>query len=260
MAVKSAVHGSVKRREDPRLITGAGLYADDVRPEGCLHAVFVRSPYASARLVSVEVSVAREMPGVAGVFTAADLEFHSETARPRLCSETVKFVGDAIAVVVAESREQAADAAAEVVVDYEPLAVLADATKALDDGAPLVHPDKGDNIAFDFDLGEEGALGDAGVVVRGRFVNQRLAAVPIECNAVVAEPDGDGGIRMWTSTQVPFNVRAQVAEAVGLPEAKVRVISRDVGCAFGAKLMAYPEPSVIASTTRALYPPVRWFD
>ena len=254
------MHGTVKRREDPRLITGAGLYTDDVRPERCLHAVFVRSTHANARLAGVDASSARGMPGVAGVFTAGDVLFTSDTARPRLCGESVKFVGDAIAVAVGETREQAVDAAAEVVVDYEPLAALVDSTTAADAGATLVHPDKGDNIAFEFDIGEDGALEGADVVVRGRFINQRLAPVPIECNAVVAEPDGEGGIRMWTSTQVPFNVRSQVAEALGLPESKVRVISPDVGGAFGAKLMAYPEQSVIAALARDLDRPVRWFE
>ena len=260
MAVRAAVGGAVKRTEDPRLITGAGLYTDDVRLDGCLHAAFVRSTHAHARLAGVDVSSARAMPGVVGVFTAGDMVFTSDTARPRLCRESVKFVGDAIAVAVAESREQAVDAAAEVVVDYQPLAVLVDSTTAAVDGATLVHSDKGDNIAFEFDIGEDGALDGADVIVRGRFINQRLAPVPIESNAVVAEPDGDGGIRMWTSTQVPFSVRSQVAEALGLPESKVRVISPDVGGAFGAKLMAYPEQSVIAAVARDLGRPVRWFE
>ncbi len=258
MAVRAAVHGTVKRREDPRLITGAGRYTDDIRPEGCLHAMFVRSTHAHAHF-SANADAARAMPGVAGVFLAASLTFSSETARPRLCSDTAKFVGDAIAVVVAQTREQAADAAMEVLVDYEPLPVLVDSMHALDAGAPIIHPDKGDNIAFEFDLGEDGALDGAEVVVRGRFVNQRLAPVPIEANAVVAEPTADG-LTLWTSTQVPFNVRAQVAEALGLPESAVRVISADVGGAFGAKLMAYPEQSVIAAIARQLSRPVRWFE
>ena len=124
----------------------------------------------------------------------------------------------------------------------------------------LVHPDNGDNIAFEFDLGEEGALEGADVVVRSRFINQRLAAVPIEGTAVVAEPDGAGGMRMWTSTQVPFGVRGAVADSLGLPEASVRVIAADVGGAFGAKLMTYPEQSVIAAIAKKLDRPVRWFE
>ncbi|HVD47095.1 MAG TPA: xanthine dehydrogenase family protein molybdopterin-binding subunit [Candidatus Limnocylindria bacterium] len=260
MAVSAALGGVVRRREDPRLVTGAGHYTDDIQPEGCLHAVFIRSPHAHARITGIDVSAALEIPGVVGVFQAADLTFESETARPRLCTDEVKFVGDAIAVSVAETRGAAVDGAAAVAIDYEVLEALVDSTVALEPGTLLVHPDKGDNIAFEFELGEDGALEGADVVVRSRFVNQRLAAVPIEANAVVAEPDGEGGIRMWASTQVPFGVRSQVADALGLPEAKVRVIAPDVGGAFGAKLMAYPEQSVIAAIAKKLDRPVRWFE
>jgi carbon-monoxide dehydrogenase large subunit len=260
MAVSAALGGVVRRREDPRLITGAGVYTDDVKPDRCLHAVFVRSPHAHARITGVDVGAALRVAGVVGVFQASDLTFESETARPRLCADEVKFVGDALAVVVAETRGAAVDGAAEVVVDYELMQALVDSASALEPGAMLVHPDKGDNLAFEFELGEEGALEGADVVVRSRFVNQRLAAVPIEANAVVAEPDGEGGIRMWVSTQVPFGVRSSVADSLGLPEAKVRVIAGDVGGGFGAKLMAYPEQSVIAAIAKKLDRAVRWFE
>jgi carbon-monoxide dehydrogenase large subunit len=163
-------------------------------------------------------------------------------------------------VAVAENRGEAVDAAAAVLVDYEVLPALVDSTIALQPGAIQVPADQGDNLAFDFDIGEEGALDGADVVVRARFVNQRLAAVPIETNAVVAEPDGDGGIRVWTSTQVPFDVRTQIAAALGLPDEKVRVIAGDVGGGFGAKLMTYPEQSVIAALAMKLARPVRWFE
>ena len=260
MAVSAALGGVVKRREDPRLVTGAGIYTDDVKPDRCLHAVFVRSPHAHARITKVDAGAALGVAGVVGVFLAADLTFESETPRPRLCSEEVKFVGDAIAVVVAETRGAAVDGAAAVAVDYDLMQVLVDSTSALEPGAMLVHPDKGDNLAFEFELGEDGALEGAEVVVRSRFVNQRLAAVPIEANAVVAEPDGEGGIRMWVSTQVPFGVRSAVADSLGLPEAKVRVIAGDVGGGFGAKLMTYSEQSVIAAIAKKLDRPVRWFE
>ncbi|HEV2027439.1 MAG TPA: xanthine dehydrogenase family protein molybdopterin-binding subunit [Candidatus Dormibacteraeota bacterium] len=260
MAVNAALGGAIKRREDPRLITGAGRFTDDMRPDGCLHAVFVRSLHARARINGVDVIAAKEMPGVVGVYRAGDLTFESESARPRLCSDEVKFVGDAIAVVVATDRAEAVDAAAAVIVDYEVLTPLVDSTVALQPGAILVHSDMTDNLAFDFELGGEGALEGADVVVRSRFVNQRLAAVPIEASAVVAEPDGEGGLRMWTSTQVPFGVRDQVAAALGLSEEKVRVVAGDVGGAFGAKLMTYPEQSVIAVLARNLDRPVRWFE
>ena len=260
MAVNAALGGAVRRREDPRLITGTGLYTDDVRLDGCLHAVFVRSSIAHARVNSVDVTVAAAMPGVVGIYGAADLEFASTTARPRLASEAVLFVGDAIAVAVAETRDQAVDAAAAVVIDYDPLPAVVDSVKALEHNADLVQADRDDNLVIDFEVGEPGALEGAEVAIKARFINQRLAAVPIEANAVAAEPDGDGGIRIWASTQVPFRVRTQVAEALGLPETKVQVIAPDVGGAFGAKLMTYPEQSVLSAVALKLNRPVRWFE
>src|SRR5713226_2021512 len=260
MAVSSAIGGAVRRREDPRLITGAGLYTDDVRLDRCLHAVFVRSAMAHARLKSVDVSVAAALPGVVGIFGAGDLQFASATARPQLASDVVLFVGDAIAVAVAETRDQAVDAAAAVIVDYDPLPVVVDSVKALEPNADLVQADREDNLIVDFEVGEAGALDGAEASITARFVNQRLAAVPIEANAVAAEPDGEGGIRMWASTQVPFRVRTQVADALGLPEAKVHVIAPDVGGAFGAKLMTYPEQSVLCAVALKLDRPVRWFE
>ncbi len=183
------------------------------------------------------------MPGVVGIYRAGDLIFPSVPARPQLASDVVLFVGDAIAVAVAETRDQAVDAAAAVIVDYDPLPVVIDSVKALEPNAALVQADREDNLIVDFEVGEPGALDGADVSITARFINQRLAAVPIEANAVAAEPDGEGGIRMWASTQVPFRVRTQVADALGLAEAKVQVIAPDVGGAFGAKLMTYPEQS-----------------
>ena len=260
MAVSRALGGVVKRREDPRLVTGAGRFTDDVHPAGCLHAVFVRSTLAHARIKGIETAAARAMPGVVAIFGARDLEFETFTPRPRLASDTVRFVGDAIAVVVGETREAAVDGAAAVAVDYEPLPAIIDSTAALAPGAPLVYADRDDNLILDFEVGELGALDGAEVSVRSRFVNQRLAAVPIEANAAVVEPDGEGGLRMWVSTQVPFRVRSQVADSLGLPEEKVRVIAPDVGGAFGAKLMTYPEQAVLGAVVRKLDRPVRWFE
>src|SRR5207244_13212928 len=124
MAVRTALGGRVKRREDPRLVKGQGRYTDDIHPEHCLHAVFVRSTMAHARLAAVDVSAAREIPGVEAVYVAADLRFESETARPRMCSDEVSFVGDLIAVAVASTGEAAVDAAAAVLVDYGPMPVM----------------------------------------------------------------------------------------------------------------------------------------
>ena len=261
MVLSAALGGAVRRREDPRLVTGAGQYTDDVRRDGCLHAVFVRSTFAHARITDFDAKAANSMPGVVGVFRADDLGLSPVDALGALrSSEPARFVGDAIAVVVAETRAQAVDAAASVLVDYQPLPVVVDPEGALEPGATVIHPDRGDNLAFAGELGDEGSLAGAEVIVRGRFLNQRLAGVPIEANTVLAEPDGEGGIRMWVSTQVPFSVRMDVASAVGLPESKVRVIAPDVGGGFGAKLMTYPEQSVLGALALKLGRAVRWFE
>ena len=267
MAVRASLGGSVRRREDPRLVTGAGRYADDIHLDGRLFAAFIRSPFAHARITGVDVTAARAMTGVVAVFLAADLNLKPQEfpsldmfARPPLASEVVRFVGDAIGVVVAESRGQAADAVQAVEVDYEPLPVAVDPFSALEPGAPVLHEAHGTNLASNIEIGEEGALEGAEVVVRGRFINQRVAAVPIEGNVVVAEPDGDGGIRMWVSTQVPFRVRAEVAELARIPESQVRVITQDAGGGFGAKLATYPEQSVLAAAAMKLQRPVSWFE
>ena len=267
MAVKARLGGAVKRREDPRLITGRGRFTADVAREGWLHAAFVRSPVAHARITSVDRSAAAAMPGVVGVFLASDLGLKPQEApgldmfaRPPLAFEVARFVGDAIGVVVGESRGQAADAAAAVVVEYDTQAPVIDRAGALALGAPVLHAAKGDNEASTTEFGEPGAVDGADVVMRARFVNQRLAAVPIEANAVAAAPDGDGGLRVWASTQVPFRVRAEVSELTGIPEEKLRVIAPDVGGAFGAKLATYPEQSIVAALAFRLERPVEWVE
>lgn len=256
----------MKRREDPRLITGAGRFTDDARPQGCLSAVFVRSSVAHARIVSVDREAAAAMPGVITIYVASDLglkrqEFPSLDvfARPPLAEGTVRFVGDAVAVVVAESLAEAEDAASAVAVEYEPLDAVIRPADALAPGASVLHAAKGDNVASTVEFGNSDSLDAAEVVVRGEFVNQRLAAVPMEANAVVAVPDGDG-LRVWASTQVPFRVRAEVSELTGLPESTIRVIAQDVGGGFGAKLATYPEQSVVAAIAHRLRRPVSWFE
>ena len=267
MAVKASVGGAVMRREDPRLITGQGRYAGDVAGEGWLHAAFVRSTLAHARITAIDREVASSMPGVVGVFVAGDLGLkvqvsptYDDFARPPLASEVVRFVGDAVAVVVAESRGQAADAAAAVFVEYEPMTPVIGPAAALAPGAAVLHQAKGDNLVLSTELGDTDVVEGAEVVVRARFINQRLAAVPIEANAVAAEPDGEGGLRIWASTQVPFRVRFEVAELTGIPEEKLRVIAQDVGGAFGAKLATYPEQSIIAAVAHRLDRPVDWVE
>ena len=197
---EAAVNGkygtAVRRREDPPLIQGTGTYTDDVAAPGALHAQFVRSEVAHGRIVSIETAAAAAAPGVAGVFTGADLDLGhfppgpmapDDMLRPTLARDVVRFQGEAIAVVVAETKAAAVDAAELVEVDIEPLDIVVDPERALDDDAPQLFPDKGSNLAFAGGSADEGALEGADVVVRSRYVNQRLAAVPMEPSAAVAD-------------------------------------------------------------------------
>lgn len=272
----SAVHGSilgaaVRRREDPRLVTGQGGYVDDLPQEGGVFACFVRSPMAHAHIRDLDLAGALVVPGVAGAFGAADLGLPArqsfaviseDFARQPLAGPVVRFVGEAVAVVVAETRGAAADGAQAITVDYDPLPVVVTPVEAAAEGATLLFPDHGSNLAFEFGYGgDEDVLADAELKVRGRFRNQRLAAVPIEPNTFLAQPDPTtGGLLLYASTQSPFQVRDFVADSLGMAEKDVRCIAPDVGGGFGAKLAVYPEQVVIAELARRLGRPVRWVE
>ena len=276
-AHRPSVSGSVlghpvRRREDPRLITGAGRYVDDVHLEAGAVAVFVRSTMAHARVLSIHGDEAAAMPGVVGVFTDASLGLPPRKGqpgipdhfdRPILARDVVRFVGEPVAVVVAESPGEAVDAAQAVHVDYEPLAAVVDPVGATDDAGVLLFPDAGTNVCYRVEAGQhdEDVLADAEVVVRANFVNQRLAPVPMEPNAVLAAPDPDtGGLVVWASCQGPFAVSAAIAGALGMEPSAVRVIAPDVGGGFGPKMMPYPEQVVVAALARRLGRPVRWVE
>ena len=246
---------------------------DNIPIEGALHAVFVRSMMAHARLGGVEVEAAAAMPGVVAVLRAADFDLAAQPpsgnvpeevfARPLLASDVVRFVGEPVAMVVAESLEQATDAAEAVLVDYDPLPAVVGADAAAAEGAPLLFPKHGSNVCDRFEAGTDGGdpLEGADTVVRLRTVNQRVAPVPMEPNAFAAVPDPDGaGLTVWVSTQVPFDVRNDVAEALGLPREKVRAIAPDVGGGFGAKLQIYPEFLLIPAAAMRLGRPIRWIE
>jgi carbon-monoxide dehydrogenase large subunit len=265
----SILGSTVRRREDPRLVTGRGRYVDDLRPEGAVHAVFVRSHVAHARLRDVDLAAAGAVPGVIGAFAAADLDLPARLAfgmmpaafaRPPLAVDTVRFVGEGVAVVVGESAAAAADGAEAVTAGYDPLPVVATTDQAAADEAPLLFPEHGSNLAFEAAYGgDEDALAGAEVVVRARFVNQRVAPVPMEPDGFLAVPEpATGSLRLWASTQGPFQVREFVADCLGLAEERVRCTAPDVGGGFGAKAFFYPEQAVVAALAQRLGRPVHW--
>jgi carbon-monoxide dehydrogenase large subunit len=268
---------SALRSEDPRFLTGRGRYVENLPIEGALRAVFVRSIMPHARLNAVEVAAARAMPGVAGVFTAADLDLDRLPAsgvvegstdalegpfgREALARELVRFVGEAIAIVVAGTLAQAEDAAEAVFCDYDPLPAVTDPETALDAAAPHLWPEHGSNVVASFEAAwDDDVLAGADVVARGRFVNQRVAPVPMEGNAIAVQPHGDRSFTAWVSTQVPFDVRDDLADALGVEKDAVRTIAPDVGGGFGAKLQVYPEYLVVAAVAARLGRPVRWVE
>lgn len=261
------------RSEDPRFLRGEGRYLANLPLEGALHAVFVRSMMGHAGLNGVDAAAAARMPGVEAVWSAADVEGLPQIppsgnvpelfAMPLLASERVRYVGEAVAVVLARTLEQAVDAAELVAVDYDPLPAVVGFDAALADDGELLFPAHGSNVCDVLDeerpesRGDD-VLADAEVVVRGTFVNQRLAPVPMEPNAFAARPEEGGGLTVWASTQIPFDVRDDIAEALGLRREQVRAIAPDVGGGFGAKLVVYPEFVVLAKAALDLGVPVRW--
>ncbi len=262
----------VQRLEDRPILAGDARYVADLDLPGVLSAVFVRSTMAHARLDGVDTGEAAKMPGVVAVYAAADLDLPDippfamappAMGRPPLAREIVRHVGEAIAVVVAETATQAADAAGEVVVDYDPLPAVADAEAALADGAPVLYPDHGSNQVVEFDFGRTADVFEgADRVVTARIRNQRLAPVPLEVNGVAAVPDPDGSDRLtlWVSNQHPFGVRDPLAGLLGLPAENIRVVCPAVGGGFGAKIGLYAEYAVVAAAARRLGRSVRWVE
>lgn len=261
----------VQRLEDEPLLTGRARYLADLVVPGLLHAVFIRSPLAHARVRGLDTTAAQLAPGVVGVFQAADLGLggldewppppggpRAALRRPCLAGERVRFVGEALAVVVAESEAQAVDAAELVELDLEELPAVVDPLAAAEEGSPLLFEELGTNVARREILHSGGdPLAGAEVVVSARFVDQRVAAVPLEPNGTLAIPEADGTLTVWVSAQAPFQVRAALAALLGLPPEALRVRVPAVGGGFGAKGGAYPEQVVVAALARRLGRPVR---
>jgi aerobic carbon-monoxide dehydrogenase large subunit len=271
------IGSAVKRVEDPRLVTGAGTYIGDLVPVGLAHAEFVRSPYAHARVGAIDAAAARALPGVLAVFTGADVNnelnplpgaSHMEGAnnpkRTPLADGVVRFMGEAVAVVVAESAEIARDAADHVNVEYEPLPAVVDLEQAASDGAPLVHESLGTNVCFHQRVAHgdvEAAFARADRVVERRIVNQRVAALPMEPRDALAEyRRGEGSLVVYLGTQFPHVMRTQIAAILGLRENQVRVIAPEVGGGFGAKANVYPDEILIPWLAMQLGRPVRWLE
>jgi len=257
--------GSVLRVEDRRLVTGAALFTDDRPAEDALHLAFVRSPLAHARVTAVETAEAVAMPGIVAVVTAADLDLPAIWSadvlegmeRPVLADGIVRFAGETVAAVVAESRAEALDAAEMVAVDYEPLPAVIDPVRALDPDSPVLFPSVGTNLAGEWELHEGGdPLEGADVVVAARVVNQRVAPSPLEPSAALAVP-GDGGLTVYAPIQVPFSLRKRIAQTLGLEREAVRVVATDVGGGFGARNPDYPEVILTAALALQLQGPVR---
>jgi carbon-monoxide dehydrogenase large subunit len=273
---------AVPRKEDAKLITGQARYVDDLTLPGMVYVVVVRSPHAHARIRNVDVSKARAAEGVVAVFSGQDLAEDWAGPLPMawpvtedinnpphwpLAKDKARHVGDGVAVVVAESRALAKDAAELVEIDFEPLPAVVDVEAAMADGAPLVHDEFGTNHCYTWPLeGPEAgavdkAFAEAEVTVKERYRQQRLIPNAIEPRAVLVQPvPASGEFTMWTSTQIPHIVRVTLSMTTGIPEAKLRVIAPDVGGGFGSKLQVYAEEALCLALARRLNKPVKWIE
>ncbi len=277
---------SIKRREDPRFITGRGQYVDDLKLPGMTYAAFVRSPHAHARIKGIDVSQAKSHPGVVAVFTGKDMtgvnslpcgwDLRKEKNIPGvvqdlamvphlpLTSDVARHVGDPVAVVIAESQSAALDGAEKVQVAWEPLPSVTATGKAAASDAPKVHDVPTGNVAFKWALGDatatDAAFKTAAVTVKKRIVNQRLVANAMEPRACVARfDDATGELTLWVTSQNPHVHRLLMcAFVLGIPEHKVRVIAPDVGGGFGSKVFLYNEEVVCSWASRLIKRPIRW--
>ncbi len=267
----------LKRKEDPRLIQGISHYVDDLQLAGMHYAAFLRTPYAHAKIRSVDLSKARHAPGVVLALSGADVDGAVQAvpcaaqipdmkaaARPVLARDRVLFVGEAVAVVVANDRYAARDALDLIEVDYEPLTPIVNPEKAIAKGAVPIHPGHKDNVAFKWEL-EGGDLKagfkSADKVIKQRIVNQRLIPVPIEPRGVLSDyKPGEGQLTVWSSTQIPHLLRTQIAAMLNFPETLVHVVTPEVGGGFGTKLNVYPEEAMVAYLAIQLGKPVKWIE
>lgn len=267
---------SLLRLEDGPLLRGTARFIDDLKPSGCLHVALLRSPLASARIRSIDLTAARRSPGVVAAFAGRDLagscapmQVHLTTPgalapdRPIIAGERVRFPGEVVAAVVADSRYRAEDALEAIELDLEPLPVIGTFEEAMAEGAPLVHDSVPGNRYFlahrafgDLDA----AFARADMVVEGRVTHPRVSAAPMEGRGVVATPDGSGGVTTWSSTQAPHLVKHAIAESLGLEDARVRVVGSDVGGGFGLKAHVYTEEILLSWLAVQLKATVKWIE
>ena len=279
----TGIGASVRRKEDQRFITGKGHYTDDINRPGQAAIYFIRSPHAHAKIKNIDTAAAAKMPGVAGVFTGE--QFAQDKLGNLICGWTVlskdgspmkmaphaalaagkaNHVGDAVAVVIADTLAQAKDAAEKVVVDYEPLPAVVDPAKAAQKGAPLIHDSAPNNTIYNWHIGDpaatDAAFKNAKHVTKLEFINNRLVPNAMEPRAALAEYDSASGhLTLWNATQNPHVARLVIAAFVGMaPEHKLRVIAPDVGGGFGSKIFIYPEEVVCLWAARKLDRPVKW--
>jgi carbon-monoxide dehydrogenase large subunit len=267
---------SIKRREDPRFITGRGHYTDDLKLEGLTYAAFVRSPHAHARVRGIDTTAAKSHPGVVAIFTGKDMTGVNSLPcgwllpelkvppHPPLVTDVAQYVGDPVAVVIATAQEAALDAAEKVRVDWEVLPSVTSTEKAGQPGAARLHDVAPNNVAFRWQIGDaaatEAAFKTAATVVKKRIVNQRLVANAMEPRACVARYDGSTDeLTLWVTSQNPHVHRLLMAAFVlGIDEHKVRVIAPDVGGGFGSKIFLYNEETVCSWASRKIQRPIRW--
>ena len=283
MGIAAMLGSPIKRREDPRLITGQATYVDDIKIPGMLHMAVLRSPYGHARITSIDTSAARQHPGVVAVYTAEDLKgvvgniaiavplgkiAEGMGNRGALADGKVRFYGDPVAVVIADDRYTARDARDLIEVDYEPLPAAIDVEKAMQPDAPLLYEEFGTNVAFsmhpptdEIDKVFTQTQADGGIIVKTRLVNQRLAPVSMETRGVVAEyRKASKNLTVWSSSQIPHLLRNILAALVGLPQHQVRVIVPEVGGGFGSKLNIYPEEMIAAFASMKTGHAVKWIE
>jgi carbon-monoxide dehydrogenase large subunit len=271
---------ALKRREDPKLITGQGNYLDDIKLAGMLHCAVLRSPYAHAKIGSIDTSKAAAYPGVVAVYVGQDMmdinpmpcawaaggvKNNLNTVRA-LAVDTARFVGEPIAVVVAEDRYIARDAADLIEVEYEPLPVVVDAKKATQAGAPQLHENAPNNIVMEWECGDkakaDAAFAAAEISVKEEIINQRLLPTPMETRGAIARYEqSTGEFTLWTTSQAPHVLRLLLTAFVfGMSEAKLRVISPDIGGGFGQKIFCYNDNAFTMWIARKLGRPVKFVE